>query len=88
MLFLTHSSKNKLLFDINGHKLIIGLCQTKWAKFYDGVIQFQKILSQLVIVLTKIIIWKESSVTTSKAKNFILSICGKDFIIILFILLF
>lgn len=71
--------KQKLLFDTIGHKLI-KLCHTRWVELHNTVIQFQKILLQLVIVLTKTTIWKESSMTTSKAKSLILSICDTDFI--------
>jgi len=80
LLFSTHLlKKHKLLIDTIGHKLI-GLCQTRWVELHDGIIQFKKILPQLVIVLAVITKWKESSMTTSKAKNFVLSICDTDFI--------
>lgn len=77
--FNTSSKKHKLLIDTIGHKLI-GLCQTRWVELHDGIIQFKKILPQLVIVLAEITKWKESSMTTSKAKSFVLSICDTDFI--------
>ncbi|KAL4119053.1 hypothetical protein QTP88_011925 [Uroleucon formosanum] len=66
--FKTFAKKHKLLTDTIGHKLI-GLCQTRWVELHDCIIQFKKILPQL-----------ESSMTTSKAKSFVLSICGTDFI--------
>jgi len=49
-------------------------------ELHDGIIQFKKILPQLVIVLIEITKWKESSMATSKAKSFVLSICDTDFI--------
>lgn len=77
--FNKSTKKHKLLTDTIGHKLI-GLCQTRWVELHDGIIQFKKILPQLVIVLTEITKWKESSMTTSKVKSFVLSICDTDFI--------
>ncbi|KAL4132755.1 hypothetical protein QTP88_009856 [Uroleucon formosanum] len=66
--FNTSAKKHKLLTDTIGHKLI-GLCQTRWVELHDCIIQFKKILPQL-----------ESSMATSKAKSFVLSICDTDFI--------
>lgn len=62
---------------------ITSLCETRWIERHDSIFEFQTNIKEIVYSLLCISEW-DDSVSSSKAKTLIFSICNYEFIITLF----
>jgi len=61
----------------------VRLYETRWVERHDNVLQFKSSLIQIINALTEVSNW-EDTVSASKAKTLILSLCNCEFIISIF----
>ena len=62
---------------------LVRLCETRWVERHDSVLQFKSSLIEIINALTDLSNW-EDTVSASKAKTLILSLCNCEFIISIF----
>lgn len=59
---------------------LVKLCETRWVERHDSVLKFKSSFTEIIKDLTDVSNW-EDTVSASKGKTLILSLCNCEFII-------
>lgn len=62
---------------------LVKLCETRWMERHDSVLQFKSSLTEIINALTEVSNW-EDTISASKVKTLIFSLCNCEFIISIF----
>uniref|UniRef100_A0A2S2QY46 Repressor of the inhibitor of the protein kinase n=1 Tax=Sipha flava TaxID=143950 RepID=A0A2S2QY46_9HEMI len=81
--FFNISAKRNFVLKKYLNRPFVKLCETQWVEMLDSVLQFKSSLTEIMKALTKVSNW-EDTVSASKAKTLILSLCNCEFIISIF----